>query len=832
MGNKFPHTLCLRVSAIALVATMAPAQVKAQEDLGEIDEIFVTARKRQETQIEIPLSVKAFSQDDIDKRGIQASAELSDFVPGFTFQPVGTGGQSGRAAPNIRFRGVGVQVGLGGSSSAGALFWDGAFVAQGIGIVPLIDLQQTEVIKGPQTAFFGRNTFAGAVNFLPAEPGDELEVRVRGQVSATDVQTGYNINGIVSGPITDKIGARIAVSTEKRPGVVDFADGTPLGEENTDAVLGTLKFEPTESTYFKVSGYYVESDDTSALGSINGTVGAGECNLTYSGEVANIVTGEEVQSFTTDISQSTRDGIFCGSIPDWEPGADNNFFPVIGGAPTGDISDGGSYAVAQAGAPELSDGFIDAPVGMGNTYRTWRVVLSGEHELESGHAINGFVSFGNNKNWGVFDNTYGQGTPARDEINIPGVFFLPAQEARDIFYTGFQREDEDFSAELRFTSSSDGRLRYMLGVNYYSEDNLNFNLGQNNLTALESRVIGVFGSLDFDITEELTLSAEGRFQSDKLDLVFDGFGGGLSSNTAEPNTQEYNKFMPRVILSYQPEGLNMNIYGNWSLSYLQGTNTSVDAFNARVGPEEQLPAEEIGFFTPTQKLSAFEVGFKHQPFDNFQYSIAAYYMDWSNQTFFQLSAAFVNANLAGDSEYKGIEIEGRYQPFDWVVLQGGYNYVDAEFTDFAGAGTVASQILFPGLGAVDIGSQAAISSDGLTPRYIPAHEATLAADFDLEGVTGLPSFFRTDVIYTGSFFVDNFEYNKVDAAARVNIRAGVNVTDYLQVEVFGNNIFDNRRWQTQGGTTSGSGQPGASARRTFGVPTRGDEWGLRITASF
>lgn len=823
------NTIFSSCSALAISAgLLLPAQSFAQDQGGasdaDLDVIYVTARKRQETVLEVPLSVKSFTQEDLDKRGIQASAELSDFVPGFKFENVGTGGQSGRAAPNIRFRGVGVQVGLGGSSSAGALFWDGAFVAQGIGVVPLIDVQP-EIIKGPQTAFFGRNTFAGAVNFKPAEPGDELEVRLRGQASATDVQAGYNFNAIVSGPITENFGARIALSTEKRPGIVDFQDGTALGEEETHAILGTLKLDASDSTTFKASGYFVKSEDTSALASINGTVGAGDCNLQYSGTVSNIVTGEEIQSFTTDISQSTRDGIFCGSVPDWEPGASTNFIPVSANAPDGSFAPSG-FETSQTVVPELADGFIDGPDGLGNTYQTWRVVLSGETELDSGHMINGFVSFGNNKNWGIFDNTYGQGRPERTSFFVPGVVF----PADDINYTGFQREDEDLSAELRFASDTDGRLRYMVGVNYYQEENVNFNLGQNNLSVLESEVFGVFGSIDFDVTEEITVSAEGRFQSDKLDLVFDGFGGQLAANTAEPESQKYSKFMPRVIVQYQPEGLDLNIYANWSLSYLQGTNTAVESFNARVGPTERLPADEIGFFTPTQKLSAFEVGVKHQLFDNFQYSIAAYYMDWSNQAFFQLSPTFVNVNLAGDSEYKGIEVEATYQPMDWLTLSGGYNYVDAKFTKFVGAGSVASQILNPGL--IAFGNGAAISSNGNNIRYIPAHEGNVSADFNLESLIGLESFFRADLLYTGSFFIDNFEYNKVDSAARVNIRAGANITEYLAVEVFGNNIFDNRRWQTNGGTTSGSGQPGASARRTFGVPTRGDEWGIRFTASF
>jgi len=111
------------VSAIALsVGMIIPAAAVAQtdtagdtataeDDVAVQDTIYVTARKRQETQLEIPVSVSALSQDAIDERGITDAADLSNFIPGFDFEEVGTGGASGRANPQIRFRGVGVQIG-------------------------------------------------------------------------------------------------------------------------------------------------------------------------------------------------------------------------------------------------------------------------------------------------------------------------------------------------------------------------------------------------------------------------------------------------------------------------------------------------------------------------------------------------------------------------------------------------------------------------------------------------------------------------------------------------------------------------------------------------
>ncbi|MEO0411676.1 MAG: TonB-dependent receptor [Pseudomonadota bacterium] len=812
-------------TALALAMLTQPLSAAAQEgiDDSDLDIIYVTARKRQETQIEVPLSVKAFSQDDLDNRGIQASAELSDFVTGFKFEPIGTGGQSGRANPSIRFRGIGVQIGLGGASDAGALFWDGAYVPQGIGVVPLIDLQQTEIIKGPQTAFFGRNTFAGAVNFLPAEPSDELEVRLRAQASTTDVQAGYNFNGIVSGPITDKLGARVAVSTEKRPGIVDFQDGSALGEEVTHAILGTLKFDVSENTSFKLTGFFVDSEDTSALSSINGTVAPGDCDLQFSGNLRDVVTGEARGSFTTDLSQNTGN-TFCGSIPDWDDPSITTFNPAFGGVPPegaliANAGDGSSFDYVQSLPTEFGDSFVDAPAGLGNTYKTWRVNLSGEHVLDAGHTIAGFVSFGANKNWGIFDNNYGR----------PATSFFTGAVTSQISYRGFVREQDDFSAELRFTSNQDGRLRYMIGVNYFSDDQIAYDRGfapPGFVTVVSSEVIGLFGSLDFDLTEELTLSLEGRFQWDTLDLPFDDVSGTQATSTFVPQSQDFAKFMPRAILSYQPDGLDLNVYASFSQSFLQGTPTNATTFAGAV-PDSGLNPETIGFFTPTQKLNAFEVGAKQQVTDSFQYSVAAYYMDWTDQAFFVLSPTFVSVSLPGDSEYYGVEIEARYQPLDWLLLQGGYNYVDASFTDFVSTGSVGAGVLAPGL----ISSTTAFDASGNSIRYIPAHEANFAADFVLDDLTGVESFFRTDVIYTGSFFVDNFEYNKVDGAFRVNIRAGANITENLSVEVFGNNIFDNRRFGTNGGTTFTSFFT-QSDRRVFGTVPRGDEWGIRFTASF
>ena len=158
----------LAASIMALMALPVAQSALAQEM--SLEEIVVTARKREENIYEVPVSVSAFSQDQLERAGIGDFHELSKLVPGLDFH--GVTATAGRVNPQIRFRGMNQQI-ITPSTQVGALFWDGSYIAAGGGFLPITDVERVEVIKGPQTAYFGRNTFSGAVNYIPRLPGDE-----------------------------------------------------------------------------------------------------------------------------------------------------------------------------------------------------------------------------------------------------------------------------------------------------------------------------------------------------------------------------------------------------------------------------------------------------------------------------------------------------------------------------------------------------------------------------------------------------------------------------------------------------------------------------------
>jgi iron complex outermembrane receptor protein len=828
------------VSALAIsAAMMLPVQVQAQEaaeaeaaaqEEARQDVVYVTARKRDETPLEIPISVTALSQEALDERGILSNADLSGFVPGFTFENNGVGGFAGRANPQFRFRGVGSQVNTAASRS-GAFFWDGAYLSGGVGLLPLVDLGQVEVIKGPQAAFFGRNTFSGAVNYIPSEPTEEFSVRISAGISMTDGpagDSGYNFLGVVSGPVTDKLSGRLAISQEKKGAYWEYLDGTPLGEEDTLGFIGSLKYDLNDRTTLKYSGFVVDSEDTSAYGGFASDNTS--CDIVYDGELVNVVTGVSEGPFQTIVSDVTLPfppftpySTFCGSIPDFDESTLRT--PLSGNAlPASDPRNGSvnffgnfgnDYAGVATRPPQFGSDFVGAPDGLGNTYETFRHHFSFESELESGFTVAGFGSFGEYENFAIFDSTYG------------------ANGDTGIRYTGFAQEQKDQSFEIRLVSPQEQRMRYMIGASYYDLESIlveirngNYSLTSSDapfFTSTDSSVLGIFGALDYDITEELTLSLEGRWQDDEQTIPLADAAAATSPtmNAVSGESQSYSKFMPRVILSYQPEGKNMNIYGSFSQSYLQGTQTNADGF-AAAEPTSNISSATVGFFTPIQKLEAYELGFKHDLNEMFQYSAALYQMDWENQVQFVLNPQFVPYYQAGDSEYLGLELEGTLNLTDWVSVTGNYNWVDAELTRYSEGGTLAFRLL--GSGFVD--GDTAISAAGNIPRYIQEHSGSLSVDFDLSDFVGRNSFARIDALYTGDFYIDNLEYNKVDANTKINLRAGIALTDNAMVEIYGTNITDDLSASSSGGTT------GFFSRSYFGTPVRGAEYGLRLTADW
>ncbi len=794
------------VSAVAMVTSLTTA-AHAQDSAEQATQterpttsgrIVVTARKRDETLLEVPVSVSAFSQDNLDKAGATNLEDVSRLAPGFDFN------NSNRVTPLIRFRGLEAVVNT-PASRTGAVFWDGAYISDGVSILPLFDLERVEVIKGPQNAFFGRNTFSGAVNFVPQEPGSIWEGRALLSYSPSDSDS-HNATVAVGGPITDNLGIRVSGMTERVGSDFRYANGDPYGQIDTDAVMGTLVFEPSSSLKVKANIFYVDSQDTINSASQLATTEAGDCIGTYSGQLRDVVTGQLLDTFTTDLSDTSR-AHFCGEFPDFDdqlpafpamgqfgPGFQTAFFgPTVEAATTIPVELSGRSG-------------LQAPEGLGGQYSVVRANLNFDYTLADDATISAIFARGEANNYNITDS------------------FAGVDRGFGSFFVGFIRWTRDSFAEVRYASETTGPLRYMIGLSYYAQDLEQSNLGTRKLLNFEDgENYGIFGSVDYDLTDQLTLSLEGRWNKDTQTIVFSGPTEILPTETPTVlnEVQSFSKFMPRVILSYQPTS-DVNLYASWSKSNIQGVSTNADNYGNAV-PDSGIDSSTVGFFTPVQTLTAYEIGLKHEVSNSLFYSIAAYYFDWENQVFADLSPNFTPLNQPGDSKILGLDVEATWAPVDWLQLSANGNYNDIELQNFAGAGSIANAILAPGL----ITGGVQIDSTGKRPRWNPELSGGISAEFDLGEMLSYDAgaFFRVDSNYTGSFFTDNFEFNEVKGYWRFNARLGVNVTDAFAVEVYGNNLTNDLSWNTEGGETSSGAD-----RRAQGVLPRKREVGVRLVA--
>ncbi len=797
------------VLVASLLASVAlPPEGPANAQSLALEEIVVTARKRDENIYEIPVSVSAFSEALLQQAGIDNAQDLSNYTPGLDFRQYDFGG---RNTPNIRVRGMIQQV-ITPSTQIGALFWDGSYIGGGGSFVPLGGLERVEVIKGPQTAYFGRNTFAGAINYIPKRAGDEWEGQVTVSWSPTDADE-YTAHAGISGPIGDRVGISLWGGYEREGGDFAFGDGEPFAQFRDTSVNGTITYEATEDLSFRLTGYYTKADDTTTGGSVPFTTPAGACDIIYRGNYENVITGE-LTPFERDLSQLTF-GSFCGQFPTAE-----NFttpstrFPTAADlfAPSG--TDAALASLTAINPRSEKYGIIRTPDGgLGGWHQTHRIQLHGDYDIAD-HTVSFLTSRAKTGTTTRVDQFFGNSSiPPGDRILIVGTEIA----IREFYY------------EAKVVSPQDQRLRYLAGVSDYNQ---HYNLftdparSPQQVDRQVSKTFSVFGSFDYDITDDITLSVEGRYTDERFTAIEEGrvdFSQGTPCGASACDAENsYTAFLPRVILNYTPFD-GASTYVSWSQSKLLGLATQAASISANA-PDLISPADvaAIGDFTPEQKATQYEFGWKQQ-WDRVNMTLAVFHTRWKNQVvpaviFLPNGAGTSSFRAPGDSEYTGFDLDMNAQITDWFSLTGQVAYSNGVMTDYSNRGSNEFSVLGSGTLAVE--------SDGNGVRNHPEWSGSLSPVFTGEW-NDREWFIRADYIYIGSHWTDYSNLNRNGARKQTNVRVGMDLLNGSMIEVFGTNIFNSKNLPTTSGTTFGLG-----GRKIFTGPYQAFEWGVRLTAAF
>ena len=744
-------TFAARAFLLASAATLFanPAQVFAQTAPAaaapaSADTIVVTARKRVETLISVPVAVSALNADGLAARGIKGFNELNDFVPGLRYEN-SAANRNDRSFHTITMRGM--YPGDSPNRPAATVFIDGVPIPAG-SIPGLSDVARVEVVKGPQSAYFGRATFAGALNFITTPPSlTKSKVNITGSMASygtADLSASFEMP-----LIEDKLGVRIGGRYFHTNGQYDNVGyGGKLGERNTKSIAGSFYAKPlTGVTLRGYVTYWEDNDGPSAQAVLTeadyncapGGNGRKVGGLNYiCGGLGSLNLARMSQNTTTNVSLLT--------------GAGSMFLPS------------------------------DFITSLGLQRKELISNLSGDVELGGGYVLSANGGYNHNR-WAALTDTYNR---APDGTGYYSTVFLPYNITNK-------------SAEMRLSSPSGRRLTAMVGTNYYQES-IKFqaralrpaagvptvtNLSQP--TDYQAKTIGLFGSLNYEITDALGISGEARYQWDTIHHVVTNIGATAPTVDLQ---QTYKSFSPRVVATYKLTH-DSNIYASWAKGTRPGVfNSNFLSFTAFQQAQINANAgSTVPVAVPEEKINSYELGFKGQFFDRkLRVLLAAYYAEWRNRQINQnipylatpTATTTSTATLvfpAGSTDLWGVELEGSLKVSKALTLDGTFNWAHTKINFTACAECVATNGVLNPVG-------------NLMERY-PQYSGSLGVNYTVP----LTSFWdfnaRADYVYTGKQFATADNITWVNASNKVNLVAGIASKTY-KLELFAKNVFDDK----------------------------------------
>jgi iron complex outermembrane recepter protein len=254
----YPSTSHAQTAPAAEVASETQAEQRSSAGTGDTDDstdIVVTARRRSETAQEIPVAVSVVGGDQIDSTGSFNVGRLQQLTPTLQFY------SSNPRNTAVNIRGIGAPFGLtndGIEQGVGIYVDDVYFSRVASSTFDFLDVAQIEVLRGPQGTLYGKNTTAGAINITTNQPSFDFEGKAEVSIGTYDFR---QVKAAVSGPISDKVAARLALSSTSRRGTIyNVTTDRWIQSQDNLGLRGQLLWQPTDDVEITLSGDYSTQD--------------------------------------------------------------------------------------------------------------------------------------------------------------------------------------------------------------------------------------------------------------------------------------------------------------------------------------------------------------------------------------------------------------------------------------------------------------------------------------------------------------------------------------------------------------------------------------------
>jgi len=666
--------LALATSLIASVES-ANAQTPVEGGASRIEEIIVTAQRREESLQETPIAVTALSGADLTQRLATNLADVGNFVPNLDFS---TATQSSRSSfvSAVFIRGIGQTDFIVTADPAVGIYVDGVYYGRTTGgVVDLLDIERVEVLRGPQGTLFGKNTIGGAVNVVSAPVQDEFG-------GSAEVMTGsydrLNFRGDINVPLSDTLAARVAVSTKRSDGYgkrLDFPSGAQIGEQSADDSASgriRLRWTPNEDIDANLSFDYTRVREPQVADDIKNINPAAPLLALWNGFVGVPAGTPYTPAFLTSGDFTTYgSGPNRAELDLWGPGLTIDWRM-------------GEYTLRSITAYRSMDALFSND-GDGSPLRILgsdRVDLDQEQLSQEFHLLGS--SFDGRLEWltGLyyFEESAYEETAA---YVLPGIF--QALEAMPVLVgpTGpiAPCPPPDVVAGL----PTPGPLGCAGNPNNIPLD-LDF-AGTNDIDITNYSAF-VHGTFALSEQWNLTLGARYTYEEKIHDIVYGRVNSGFV--IAPPGTRREDSWdvvTPKAGLSFSPSN-DLMTYFSVSRGFRSG------GFNGRPFYREAVDAYDPEY------VWSYELGLKSEWFDQrLIMNAAVFFNDYtdiqltSNRATADGNVAIITEN-AGEAEIKGFELELHARPIEALDLIAGIGYVDAEFTEIAPDATVTSATVF------------------------------------------------------------------------------------------------------------------------------------------
>lgn len=748
--------LCVLAAVISgyAVHAVAVAQTPA------LEEIYVTAQKRTQSLQEVPISLNAISGEKIEKSAITSIERMADYIPSFNMTQTGIG-------TNISIRGITSGVNQGFEQSA-AQFVDGIHFGRAqLARAPFLDIERVEVLRGPQSILFGKNSTAGAISITTAKPTDEFEGKFTALYEPEHSE--QDIRLVLSGPLTETLSGRIAILDRSIDGY--FENTILKRDESGDeekAIRGVLAWRPSDnlSIMLKLEESSFDSDGR---------------NLEVIRPVENPVPGRPTLPYANILGLLTAGSFVLDTQQDYKRQSN------------GDYSYNDTENATLTIETGIGDHTLTAVTGY-NAY-TYQELCDCDFTGASGFNI-------------LSDEDYDQ---ISQEIRIV------SPENRTISYVGgifFQSSSLKFHDAIRvptdsiippaLTGSFGSAANLLRGASTRRDFEQDTDLGAVfaqitwNFTDVSRAIIGARYTKEsksaarhqYHVTEDGTALAQGSID-DPYNQLWSGF---LIDPHNISGKRSESGFTPLVTLQHNLNATDM-IYLSYTTGFKSGgfdvrANAAPDALGGIYNGPAPIPNIEGTWEFEEEKVKNYEFGGKFLVADGAaEINLALFRSEFSDMQTSQFDGSLsFNVTNAGESVVQGLEIDGRWAPFDDLLLRGGVAYIDFEYTNFPNSQCYFGQV--DNIGPIGDGI---CDATGKRREFTPEWQGNIGLDYTFALRNGMQVTTTLDVIYSDDYVTTPSLDPRLTQEAYFKINARIALSgrdDMWELALVGKNLTD------------------------------------------